>query len=153
MPSITQAIDIRAPRQRVWTLLADLGAVADYSPNVRASHWESEQRTGVGAARHCDIAPRGYAKERATRWSEGRGYTLEVYEGLPPIFSGLVVDFVLSDGANQGTRVQQTMTFTLKGGLLGSLFAWPLRGQFANAIAHNLRGLRASSEKPESTVG
>jgi len=45
----------------------------------------TEQTTGAGAARHCDIAMMGRSTEEVvTRWEEGRGYSVDVkINGVP----------------------------------------------------------------------
>lgn len=146
MVQVERSINISRERPDVWRLLADLGSVASYSPNVRSSHWTSTQTSGAGCSRHCEVKPRGQVEELATAWEDGTAYTLEVRKGLPPIFSHLRMAFRVDEAGGQ-TRVQQIADFGLRGGPLGRLLAPLLKGQIGSALAANLAGLKAKCEQ------
>ncbi len=38
-------------------------------------------KTGVGAARQCDLPAGGFVRERVTEWQAGESYAINVYEG------------------------------------------------------------------------
>ncbi len=59
MRSISTTSIITAPRSAVWAVLADFPNVADWNNGVKKSFSTSEASSGVGAQRHCDIAPAG----------------------------------------------------------------------------------------------
>ena len=57
MTTITQEIRINAPKDRVWAILADLGAVQRFHPGVKKSYYSTTQKEGVGASRVCELLP------------------------------------------------------------------------------------------------
>ena len=76
---------INAPKEKVWAVLADLAGVQQYSPGVIGSHYTTDEKSGVGATRVCDIAPDPNnpnsvkaLEEKATEWNEGESYVLDV---------------------------------------------------------------------------
>jgi len=154
MIRVERTIALEASRATVWAVLSDLGAVADYSPGVSKSWWLGDQRQGVGAARHCDIAAGGYAKERVTIWDPERGYTLHAYEGLPRMMKDLHVHFRLAD-LGGGTQVVQIMEVSLSARVIEWVLGWAIRGQLSKAIEANLDGLRVNlpAERPSVLVG
>jgi carbon monoxide dehydrogenase subunit G len=146
MNSVTQEITINAPRQRVWEILANIGAVHEYSQNVQNSYYVSDKAQGVGAARKCELGGSTWVEERAIAWQDNRGYTLQVAEGegLGPLES-MVVAFELSD-AGRETKVRQTMSYNMKGGILRPLLNALARGQMRKAVDVNLNGLKTFVE-------
>ena len=146
MNSITREVTINAPRQKVWAVLSNLGSVADYSDNVERSCYVTTNTAGVGAARKCELGS-AWVEERAIDWQDHRGYTLKVAdgEGLGPLDS-LVVAFELSD-EDQGTRVRQTMSYNMKGGILRPILNALAGGQMRKAIDVNLSGLKTFVEE------
>ncbi len=64
MPSVHSEVTVDAPPARVWAVLADFGTIERWSPVVEKSYCTTEQTTGVGAERHCDLNPRGAVEER-----------------------------------------------------------------------------------------
>jgi uncharacterized protein YndB with AHSA1/START domain len=55
MTSFETEIKIDAPAGKVWQVLADIGTISRWNPGVVASHVTTDQTTGVGAGRHCDL--------------------------------------------------------------------------------------------------
>jgi hypothetical protein len=119
MTTIRHELEARCGPDRVWSLLADLEAVQRYNPGVRAARIQGAQRTGVGAARVCDLLPRGRVVERVTHWEDGRALGLEVAESDWPIhFMRWVTRMEPSNG---GTRITQDLEYRVKFGPLGWL--------------------------------
>jgi uncharacterized protein YndB with AHSA1/START domain len=54
MTTLHHDVIANCPPERVWALLADLEAVQQYNPTVRAASIEGPRRTGIGAIRSCD---------------------------------------------------------------------------------------------------
>ena len=113
MTKLSSEIQVDAPREKVWAVLADLEAVQQYDPAINKAHYTSDARDGVGAARQCDFDG-GYVRERVTEWKPGEGYAINVYEGsdIAP-FESLDVRFTLRD-AGQGTAVSLELEYRLK---------------------------------------
>ena len=112
MTRLTGEIQINAPKEKVWDILADLGKVHIWNPVIANAYYTSEATDGVGAARHCDFPDGGYVKERTTEWKPGEAYTLEIYEGTVP-FERAAGSFAVKD-AERGAIVSFTFEYELK---------------------------------------
>jgi hypothetical protein len=119
MTTIRHEVHARCRPEKVWALLADLEAVKSYNKTVKSVAVRGGQRTGVGAARVCDLLPSGRVVERVIEWQEGRAVGLEVAESDWPIhFMRWVTKLEAKDG---GTRVTQDLEYRVKMGPLGWL--------------------------------
>ena len=112
MTRVTSEIRIEASRDKVWDVIADLGSVSVWNPALADSHYTSEAKEGVGAARHCDFPDGGYVKERALEWRPGEAFTLDIYEGTVPFASATAGLSLADDG--DGTIVKLTLEYDLK---------------------------------------
>ncbi len=114
MTKLSSEIQVDAPREKVWAVLADLEAVQQYDPAINKAHYTSDARDGVGAARQCDFDG-GYVRERVTEWKPGEGYAINVYEGSDVVapFESQDARFVLRD-AGQGTTVSMELEYRFK---------------------------------------
>ena len=150
MTSVTSEIRINAPKEKVWNIIADLGAVQNFHPGVRQSYYSSENKNGLGASRVCELLPAGKIEERATEWKEGEGFVLEVepIEKAPP-FKKAFGRMVLKEDGDQ-TLVTLTFEYTLKFGPVGSLMdAFMVRPQFKKIVPNVLAGLKHFTDTGE----
>ncbi len=86
MPATVKATTIaHAPKEIVWKVLADFPNIADYTDSVKASVSTSEQTSGVGASRHCDLAPVGTSEEKIIGYVPGDRLVVSLFDtkGLP----------------------------------------------------------------------
>jgi hypothetical protein len=77
---ITQDTIINASASAVWAVLADLESVQHYDSTIVKASYVSDKRSGVGAARRCDLPNNEYMCERVIEWDEGKSYAIEVYD-------------------------------------------------------------------------
>ncbi|MGC4086405.1 MAG: SRPBCC family protein [Polyangiaceae bacterium] len=119
MTVLKNSIHIQAPPERVWEALATLDALHEYDPGIAKSALRTEQRTGVGADRHCDIKAGGWFRERVTVWAPAAALEFTLYDCTLPV-KRLRHHYTLRV-ENGGTRVDQTQDYALKYGLLGAL--------------------------------
>jgi len=113
MTKIAVKTRIDAPKERVWDVIADLGAVSAWNPSLADSHYTSEAREGLGASRRCEFPDGGYVEERATEWKSGEAITLEIVEGTVPFaFPASGTLSLVDDG--DGTSVTLTLEYDLK---------------------------------------
>ena len=124
MAHFSTQIRINATKEKVWEVLADIGGIYKWNPGVAHSYSTSEENSGEGASRHCDLQTpggksSGYLEELAFDWREGEGYKIDIYESNLPIKSNVVEFAVKADG--DGSIVTAAPDYALKYGLLGRL--------------------------------
>jgi ligand-binding SRPBCC domain-containing protein len=100
MATMTARTKIDATPERVWEVLSDFGGISEAAPHLTGSVLTTEQATGVGAARHCDIAMMGRSTEEVvTRWEDGRGYSVDLkMNGVPMRSARADFDISVEDG-------------------------------------------------------
>jgi carbon monoxide dehydrogenase subunit G len=122
---ITGRVAINAPKQRVWSALADFGNVQCLSPNIEKSYLTSDQKNGVGATRHCDFVSMGSeVEERIVEWNEGESLKIEIYESKNiPMIKGMEAEFKVSEegGSTVVIGIFKYGMTNVFGGLLNSL--------------------------------
>ncbi len=79
---IEHAIEIDAPIELVWSKISDLGDIQNWTKAVKESHYHTEQKSGIGAGRTCDVPGFGKLIENVLDWDEGKSFRLSL-EGLP----------------------------------------------------------------------
>ena len=78
MRSISVSRQMTAPRAAVWSVLADFPNIATWNGGVTNSFATSEATGGVGATRHCDLAPLGELEETIAAWDEGERMVVNI---------------------------------------------------------------------------
>ena len=151
MTHVHYEITIDRPAREVWAILADFGAVHRYNPSVGASHLLGDSpAAGVGAARHCDLtAFDATAEERITRWSEGKGYTLEIVGGtrLPPFAGPATAELQVRPAGAERSVVTGDLRYRLRYGPVGRLMDRAMvRKRFGPAFGSILAGLKLHAE-------
>jgi uncharacterized protein YndB with AHSA1/START domain len=145
MTTLTNQIEIHAPRQTVWATLTQLDLLATYDPGTKASDLTGPQATGVGAERRCDVRPGGWFIERVAAWEPEHALAFELVTCSFPV-TFLRHDYTLSE-SDGVTRVEQVMTYTLKYRAVGrALDAAVLRRRWDIGIKTFLGGLRQHAE-------
>ena len=122
--AVTSNVNIDAPPDKVWSVLADLGSIYKWNPGVAKSHTTSELTQGEGATRHCDLDDKNYLEERAFDWREGESFKIDVFESSMPLESNIVTFQIAPAGhtpGGDGTRVSVTADYKLKFGIIGTL--------------------------------
>ncbi len=149
MGSFSTEIQIDAPKEKVWEVLADLGGIYKWNPGVSHSRSTSESSGGEGATRHCDLSnPSGYLEERAFDWREGEGYKIDIFESSFPIERNVVEFTVRAD--RDGTIVSVSPDYRLKFGPIGALLDRLILGrQMRKGMENLLAGLKYHVETGE----
>jgi hypothetical protein len=114
MPAVHADTRIEASRADVWGVLADFGGIEKWSPIVLRSYLTTERTKGVGAARHCDLFPRGTVEEQIVEWDPGRHLGVNV-DAAGPIASQRA-DFEILE-SEPGVQVTMTIRFELHPGV------------------------------------
>lgn len=98
MREIEVSRDMTAGRPEIWSVLADFPNISAWNGGVKASRATSEATGGVGATRHCDLAPMGALEETVQEWVPEERMVISIDESKRlPIKSGLVT-ITLGDG-------------------------------------------------------
>jgi len=137
---------IHASPDQVWALISDLEAVERYAPSVTTARYTSEHREGLGASRHCAFKPMGTVEERVVGWQEGERLSIEIYENTKIPFTTALVDFDVTPNG-EGTRVDITMTYTPRFGVIGKAFdRFGIRPQLVRGMKSMATGIKKTVE-------
>jgi uncharacterized protein YndB with AHSA1/START domain len=141
MGTLHHQIRIDAPIESVWAAVADLVAVQQWNPMVASARYTSETRQGVGAARRCELKPRGWVEERVWDWNPPHVIGLEVAASTWPIAFMKWRTELERDGS--ATRMSQEMQYKVKFGPLGALLdALIMRRQMDKGISGTFDALK-----------
>ncbi len=158
MGSFATSVRIEAPKERVWEVLSDLGSIYKWNPGITHSFTTSDEAKGENAMRQCDLPDGGFLRERAFNWSEGEGFTIEIYETSLPLKESFVDFRATPEG--EATVVNLKMDYKLKFGPIGALMDAAFAGRQArNGMADMLAGLKdyvetgkqANPSRPDET--
>jgi hypothetical protein len=155
MTTVSATIHIDAPTERVWEIVADLGAVATFHPYVTHSYYSSQSKAGPGARRVCKLGPKIAVEETAVDWRAGEAYTLSVafVKGqTPPIRDFQATVAVQPDGTR--TRASIVATYQPKFGLFGWLLdQLMIKRKYSTMLPNVLAGLKHYAETGEVVDG
>lgn len=99
----------------------------------------------MGAARHCDLKPKGWVKERVTVWEAGRSVGLEVAESEWPIVFMRWRTDLSADG--RGTHVVQDLEYQVSSACsVGCSTVSSCGGSWNRGIADVFAGLKRHVE-------
>ena len=85
MAVINNEIRIKAPKKKVWDILSNLEELDRYDPVVVKSKTTTEQKSGVGAERHCDTSSGGWFKEKVSVWNPESDLEFSLYACNQPM--------------------------------------------------------------------
>jgi len=130
--------DIQAPRSAVWAVAADYPNIADWNTGVKKSYSTSADTQGVGAQRHCDLAPAGGLEETIREWVPEERMVISIDStSKMPIKSGLAsFDFGEADAVTPTRlRYQYETKWGPIGRLMGSMLDKQLQKGFTGFLA------------------
>ena len=147
MRSIKVSRRISAAPADVWAVLADFPNIAAWNSGVAKSFSTSEATDGVGARRHCDLAPFGELEETIKEWDEPRRLVVSIDSAKKlPIAHGLVTFDLVS--AEDATETSIEYAYKPKFGLLGQIMgSLALDGQLKKGFNGFLKDLDAASRR------
>lgn len=121
---ITVGRTLNAPREAVWAVLADFPNISRWNSGVTKSHATSDAANGVGATRHCDLAPLGALEETIVEWSPTEKMVVRIDSAAKlPIKTGLAT-FELGDEVEAGTTPTEIhYAYDPKYGVVGKAMA------------------------------
>ncbi|MDJ0955170.1 MAG: SRPBCC family protein [Acidimicrobiia bacterium] len=145
MSTFTTSIVINAPSDEVWATLADIPSIHEWNPGVEASHGTSEETTGLGATRHCDLGGRNFLDEEVVKYETGRRLTMRIVDSNMP-FRSADIHFRLEPEGN-ATTVSVSPDYRLKYGPVGAVMdRLMVRNMYEKGMNGLLRGLKEHVE-------
>ena len=146
MASFETQIEIDAPVEEVWKVLADIGNIYRWNPGVVKSHVTTDEETGIGAGRHCDLGGKNYLDEEIVEWEDQKRLTVRIIGTNMP-FKTADIRFVLRRNDETSTVVSVSPEYTLKFGVLGKLMDVLLvRRTYIKGMNNMLKGLQTFIE-------
>ena len=146
MRLLEERVEIKAPAELVWDVLADFGSVQNWAPYMRRSHLIGEQQAGIGMRRGMRHAWGFRFEEVVTQWHESKGFAFDV---LKAPFSMRDVKEVWVLGSENGhTAVETQVRYGTHLGPLGALVDWLLvRFVVRREMRAGLGGLKEYTER------
>jgi uncharacterized protein YndB with AHSA1/START domain len=147
MRSIKVSRRIPSAPAKVWAVLADFPNIATWNTGVSKSFATSDSTDGIGAQRHCDLAPFGELEETVKEWDETRRMVISIDSAKKlPIAHGEVT-FVLIP-VDDATEVSINYAYKPKFGVLGQIIGnVALDGQLTKGFNGFLKDLDAASQR------
>lgn len=138
MSLIDQRILIVAPVEAVWTYVSDPALMSKWNKNCKQISVLTTRTTGVGTRRRCVGIDGRAVVEETTAYFENIGYEYHMIDGPYRDFRGR---FRLQ-AIPEGTIVNWTVEYHLRGVLPGVRNALTFRRQYEDTMADSLRQLR-----------
>lgn len=153
MTTLTNSIAIDAPCDQVWGILANLAELAEYDPAVATSTVTSAMPTGPGASREVTMRDgKHWFKESVTAFEPMEELGFELTSCNFPI-ARLRHTYSFAEMGGQ-TTVTQSMSYSPKFGLLGTLMDWAvIRRNSDRGIRAFMSGLKAHAERRSEPAG
>jgi uncharacterized protein YndB with AHSA1/START domain len=142
MRSITATTTIDAPRSAVWAVLTDFANVADWNSGVIKSYMTSEANSGLGAQRHCDLAPAGEAEETIRKWEPETTLVVSIDSTKAMPFESALETFTLEDNGGS-TSLTMDFEYTPIDESMGPQLDEPLTVGFNSALAELAAAVQA----------
>ncbi|NCF62719.1 MAG: hypothetical protein GWP58_07695 [Gammaproteobacteria bacterium] len=141
MRVLSEQVDINAPAQAVWEVLADFGGVADWAPYMRKSHLIGDLQSGIGTRRGMRHAWGFRFEESVTEWNEGDGYSFDVFRAPFPMKD--VKESWIAGRDNGLSTVSTRVTYEMHLGPVGRILDWMMvRFIVQREMRAGLRGLK-----------
>lgn len=151
MRLLQERVEIRAPADHVWEVLADFGGVAEWAPYMRRSHLIGNQTSGIGMRRGMRHAWGFRFEEEVTQWHKGKGFAFDVLKAPFPMREVKEVWVLAPEDSH--TAVETQVRYGTHLGFLGGVVDWLLvRFVVRREMRAGLRGLKEYTEREASQV-
>ncbi|MGI9644021.1 MAG: SRPBCC family protein [Ilumatobacteraceae bacterium] len=146
MRTIDVSRDIPAPRSAVWAVLADYPNIADWNTGIKTSYSTGDATEGVGAKRHCDLAPMGELEETIAEWQPEERLVINIDTAKKlPIKHGVATFTLEADGDTTTTGI--SYAYEPGYGPIGRLISGSLDKQLAKGFDGFLVDLRVAGPR------
>ncbi len=149
MSTFRKEIEIDALHHTVWNVVANLGDIYRFNPNVSNSYYCTNKHTDIGAARICELLPAGKVEETVVDWQEGKEFTLKVepIEKAPPI-KNFLAKLELTEISPLRVKVSIQIAYGMKMGALGQIMnKLIIQSKLEQSVDDMLKGLKLFIEK------
>ena len=145
--NISSTETVRAPKSEVWALLADFQNWHDWTSQIKTIEQTSEAADGVGAGRHCQLAPAGRTDEEILEWVPEDKLVVSLFNVKVLPVKGSTTTFTLKAIDETTTEVTMASEVEPKGGLLAPIIGKRLQKVLPKASAGLLADLKVAAEK------
>ena len=140
MSSFSTKIKIQAPVEHVWSVLADTGNTDCWNPGVVESYVITDQPTGLGANRYCNLGGNNFLNEEVVTWEAEKRLTMRITDTNLPLHAD--IRFTLQ-ADNEASVVTVSPEYTVKYGPLGWLLdRFYVRSNYEKGMSALLAGLK-----------
>ena len=138
---------VAAPRSSVWAVLADYPNIEDWNDGVLKSYAIGDATEGVGAARQCDLAPKGAMRMRETvaEWVPEERMVIAVDKIEKQPIKNATMTFTASD-SGETTPFTMSYDFELKGGPLAFILGPFVDRQMNKAFSGFIDNLESAAQ-------
>lgn len=143
MRSISVSDTVEATPTAVWAVLADFPNISVWNGGVTESHATGAVDRGVGATRHCDLAPMGQLEETVREWEPEQKMVVSIDEAHRLPMRRALATFTLAP-ADGGTSVTIDYAYEPRPRLLGPV----LDRQLAKGFRGFITDLEKAAEPP-----
>lgn len=152
MTVLRYEIEIDAPKDEVWKLLANLGDVNKFHPFVPNSYYTSDQLSGVGSSRVCEFSMNDMTvEETVIDWQEGENLTVQIafIKGMTPPLKDMRGTLAVKANGS-GSIASMEISYQPKFGVAGALMdTMMIRRQYDKMLPSVLKGLKHHAETGE----
>ncbi len=146
MGKFRNEIRINAPIEKVWGVVSDVESVRHYNPMVKTVKCTSDHKEGLGASRHCELKPNGFAKEKVIAFEPRIKISFELVESSGPVKNMKWHTYFKSEG--DSTVLSQDMEYDVKFGPVGKLLdSLVMKKKMSQSIDDIFRSLKDYVEK------
>jgi hypothetical protein len=139
---MVKRVEVAAPPEATWRVIADFGAVASWAPAVVDAHCTTELSSGVGCGRSLTSSTGEVVEEVVTEWDEGHSLTFQVPGGVAQIVAFLQETWSV-EAVPGGSAVVVLMEYRSRFGPAGAAATRLIvRPALAKMLAENLAGLK-----------
>lgn len=106
---------VNTAAQPIWKVLAeDFGDIYQYTENVVASEYMTNQTENVGTKRRCELKGGGFMEEEITVWEKEKEIKINILNSSMPTEPGTNLIFKLDPINDQQTKVTAIGNYRLK---------------------------------------
>jgi carbon monoxide dehydrogenase subunit G len=138
---------VNAPASVVWDILDDFENIADHTDQVKTSTLASDNATGVGAIRQCDLAPFGSTNEKILEYAPQEKMVIELYDlsGIP--IKGSRSTFALKPMSENQTELTFSSEVEPKGGIAKGFLSKRLESRLPKGAKEMVDDLAHAAEE------